>query len=133
MRTLLVSLSLAACAWGDITGVQVSVTSTQASIQYTTSSTAPCSVEVHESDLSFPLVNDVDPAKFSGANLDSRVGSAQGGNTRTFVAGKRVAERGLDSILYSRALQAATHHIFLITCSDGSYSGRFKTLNIPFG
>ncbi len=130
---LALSIALAGTVWADINPVQVTVSSTQALIRYGTSFAAACSLEVRENSAASPLVNDVAPTKFEGANLDSRPGSARFGDTRIFVAGKRVAERAVDSILYSRALQAATLHVYRITCGAESVTGNFTTLTVPFG
>ena len=119
-----------------ITEVTVSgATSTQAIISYTAPDSNPCSVEISESGSYLPLVYDVDPAKFSGANLDSRPDSIVASRRRVFVAGKRTAETALDSRRYSRALQANTQHFFRITCpSTGDMAtGQFQTLNMVLG
>ena len=128
-----------ALAWapalrGDITDVSVSgVTSTQAILSYTAPDQNSCSVEVSENVTYTPLVHDVDPLLFSGANLDVRPGAISYQTSRTFVAGKRAAEVGLDGRRYSRALQALTPHFFRITCGLDQATGSFATANIPLG
>jgi hypothetical protein len=95
------------------------------------------------------LVDDVNPALFSGANLDSRPGSISTGQTtppgqliplahpagrsRTFVIGKRDAEIALDGNRYSRALQAYSRHHFTLTCGTQTFDQEFSTANIPVG
>jgi hypothetical protein len=95
------------------------------------------------------LVDDVNPALFTGANMDSRSGNIingqtaapgqllplvqQAGRSRTFVIGKRRAEIGLDGNRYSRALQAYTRHHFTLTCGTQSFDQEFRTANIPTG
>ena len=95
------------------------------------------------------LVDDVNPALFSGANLDSRDGSIatgqttgpehlnpgdqSGGRGRTFVIGKRSAEVALDGNRYSRALQAFSRHHFTLTCGVQAFDQDFRTANIPLG
>jgi hypothetical protein len=95
------------------------------------------------------LVDDVNPALFSGANLDSRAGSISTGQTtgsaqlnlvaqsgagsRTFVIGKRSADVALDGNRYSRALQAFSRHHFTLTCGPQTFDQDFRTANIPLG
>lgn len=95
------------------------------------------------------LVDDVNPALFSGAGQDSRAGNVtdgqtaaagqllslaqQAGKSRTFVIGKRTAEVALDGNRYSRALQAYSRHHFTLTCGTQSFDQEFRTANIPTG
>ena len=133
MRVSVLTL-LALPAFGAISNVQVrGVTSTQASISYTAPDTNACSVEVSESPTYRPLVHDVDPALFGGANLDSRPENVVSGVQRVFVAGKRRAEKGSDGKWYSRALQAFTTHYYRITCGSSQATGEFPTANIALG
>jgi hypothetical protein len=111
----------------------ISVTATQALLPFTAPDSSACQVEVSESSSYVPLVHDVDPALFQGANLDSRAGSISRDNERIFVVGKRAAEAALDSVRYSRALQTATTHYYRITCSGQVVTGTFTTSTIPFG
>jgi hypothetical protein len=118
----------------DITSITVTgVSSTQAIIAYQAPDENACSVEVSESINYTPLVHDVDPLLFAGSNLDKRPGAIYYKTSRTFVAGKRAAEVGLDGRRYSRALQAATQHYFRITCGLDQATGKFVTGNIPLG
>jgi hypothetical protein len=95
------------------------------------------------------LIDDVNPALFSGGNLDSRAGSIStgqttgpghtnppsqdGGRSRTFVIGKRSADVALDGNRYSRALQAFSRHHFTLTCGPQTFDQDFRTANIPLG
>lgn len=132
--TLLCLLALPAPA--AIHNVNVlGTTATQAVIQYTAPDNSACNVEISESPTYLPLVYDVDNTKFASASSDARAGSISNGAERHFVAGKRAAEIGLDTVRYSRALQAATRHYFRLTCpSTGDQAtGTFQTSTIPFG
>ncbi len=135
----MVKLSLAAIFSAGIllgqapTLQNVTTTETQAVIRYVAPNTSACTVEISESSSLSPLVHDVDPSLFSGANLDSRVGSVSNGTERIFVAGKRDAEKAGDGRRYSRALQANTQHFYQITCGPGSLTGTFRTANPVLG
>ena len=136
MRTTLLLLFLSAAGQAAIQNVTVTeFTATQAILNYQAPDTAACKVEISENPSFLPLVNDVDPAKFTLASSDSRQGSVQAGGERLFVAGKRSAEVGIDGVRYSRALQANTVHYYRLTCNGtgNMATGTFKTMNIPFG
>lgn len=82
------------------------------------------------------LVDDVNPALFTGANSDARDGSlstAQANSERTLVIGKRTAETALDGNRYSRALQSYSRHHLSLTCSSQTFDTEFNTGNIPAG
>jgi hypothetical protein len=118
--------------FADITNVRVAgTTATQAILAYIAPDNSACTVAVSTSSSYTPLVHDVDPALFSGANSDSRPGSIDSGRSRVFVVGKRTVERDLAGHNSSRALQAATLHYFRITCpSDASTApGTFTTIS----
>jgi hypothetical protein len=136
MRNIVIFCLLATGAQAAIQNVSVlGVTATQAIIRYTAPNNSPCNVEVSESSAYSPLVNDVDGTKFASAPSDARVGSISNGVERLFVAGKRAAEIGIDTVRYSRALQTATQHFFRITCptTGDQATGTFETNTIPFG
>lgn len=83
------------------------------------------------------LVDDINPALFSGADQDSRDGNVIAGQSpggvRTFVVGKRTAEVGSDGNRYSRALQAYSRHHLTLTCGTQALDREFSTANIPAG
>jgi hypothetical protein len=132
---LLITVCLAAAAvFGQIGGVEVGgATSTRAILRYTAPSAAACAVEVSESSTYAPLVNDVNPALFAGANSDARFAALARGNKRTFVVGKRSSDTAADGKLYSRALQQGTTHYFRITCGTYTATGTFAAAIIPWG
>ncbi|HWR52086.1 MAG TPA: hypothetical protein VN428_13320 [Bryobacteraceae bacterium] len=111
-------------------------TATQAVLAYSAPSAAACSLQISERNsfgADYSPVHDVNSALFPGADSDARTGSVVHGRSRTFVAGKRAAERAADGRYYSRALQAFTTHYFQIACGTETGSGSFTTSNIPLG
>src|SRR4051812_18736639 len=68
------------------------VTATQAVLAYQAPSDAACTVQVSEHENLTPLVHDVDPALFAGADADNRDGALTSGGNRVFVVGKRAAQ-----------------------------------------
>lgn len=133
-RMALAWLGGVAAALAQVAGVGVlGTTSTQAILTYTAPAASPCSVEVSQSSTYFPLVHDVNPALFPGANLDSRSGSVTIGRQRVVVLGARKTDAALSGGRYSRALQADTDHYFRINCSGSIESGIFRTSTIPLG
>ncbi len=137
-RSWVLAVLAPAAAAAAITGVDDrQTTATQALISYTAPNSQPCAVEISESPGYVPLVDDVNPALFPGSNLDSRPGSVwnENGRRRTFVAGKRTAEKAVDNRYYSRALQANTKHYYRIRCGAETYESPrpFLTMNPPLG
>jgi hypothetical protein len=125
---------LAAPAFGQIANVQVgNITSTQAVISYRAPDMNVCAVEVSQSPGYRPLIHDVNPALFSGADQDDRAGNSSLGVQRRFVAGKRVVEYAVDGKRYSRALGAALTHSFRITCGASIATGTFQTTTLAAG
>lgn len=116
-------------------GVQPSpgATNTQFVSSYTAPSTNPCTWKISEDPSLTPLVHDVDTSLFAGSNSDARAEGYSSGTSRTFVAGKRRAERGLDGYWYSRALQAYKLHYYEKTCDATVTTGTFRTDNIQIG
>ncbi len=108
-------------------------TATQAILSYKSASPSACTLQVSESPTMSPLVHDVDPALFSGSNLDSRTGNTARGLLRSFVVGTRRSDQAADTNLYSRALQANTTHYYRLMCGGGMATGQFTTANPPLG
>ena len=135
MRTILMAISLSALSiFAQPSSLSlIGATNTQAVITYSASSDSPCTVEVSESPSYSPLVHDVDGTLFTEANLDSRATSVNSGIWRKVVVGARRVDLALDSVYYSRALQAYTTHYYRITCDGVARTGRFTTSNIPMG
>jgi hypothetical protein len=139
MKPLLLVLVFATYSFAGITNVSVvGTTATQAILTYSAPNTSPCSVAVSETADSngnpqAPLVHDLDPAIFPGADQDGRPGNLGNGSTRIFVIGKRDAEKGSDGRYYSRALQTNTTHYGKIACGSDTALFTFQTANIPLG
>ena len=108
-------------------------TNVQALISYQSPVEAACTVEVSENRNFQPLVHDVDPGLYPGADLDSRSGNVSGGQSRLFIVGKRAVEKAADGKWYSRALQTDTLHYFRVRCGNQTAAGIFRTANIPVG
>ena len=133
-RYLTAVVLLAACpGFAAIGKVTVQATSMQAVLAYTAPDRQPCRVEIRETPSLAPLVNDVNPALFAGADMDNRAGSISLGRWRTFVAGTRRAEASGDTRFYSRTLQVNTVHYYRITCGAETATGSFQTANMPVG
>lgn len=124
---------------GAIGDVRVTgVTATQAILSYTAPDQNPCTIQVSENALLAPLVHDLDPAIFTGADQDNRAGNVFNGTTRIAVIGKRSAEWATAGTYagirhFSRALQALTAHYGRILCGSDTVTFAFNTTNIPLG
>lgn len=133
-RILGLCLVGAAPAWAAITNVRViGTTPVSAVLGYTAPDYGACSVSVSEYSDLLPLVHDVNPALFPGADQDSRTGSVTTGRNRVFVAGQGTTATASDSRRYSRALQTNTLHYYKITCGSDTATGTFQTANIGLG
>jgi hypothetical protein len=120
-------------ASSQIGDLRVDATNTQAILSYTAPDNLPCKLQVSESDSFQPIVNDLNTALFPGADSDDREGNGQDGQRRFFVIGKRRADRASDERFYSRALQVATQHFYLLRCGADTSVGEFTTKNLPSG
>lgn len=133
-RILGLCLVGAAPAWAAITNVRViGTTPVSAVLGYTAPDYGACSVSISEYSDLLPLVHDVNPALFPGADQDSRTGSVTTGRNRVFVAGQGTTATASDSRRYSRALQTNTLHYYKITCGSDTATGTFQTANIALG
>ncbi len=126
---LLGTFSAALAATPQITAV----TPTQAVLSYTAPGTGACTLEVSESPTLTPLVHDVDPVLFRGADRDDRAGNIVSGTNRVFVVGRRAAQRAADGRMYSRALQANTAHYYRLRCGTQVWTSSFRTANLAPG
>jgi hypothetical protein len=142
LKTAALLFILAAACLGTITNVSVTgTTATQAIVTYTAPDANGCTIQVSQNPSLTPLVPDVDPAIFSGANKDlSRASTVTYGLSRTVVIGQRTAQLATASGAntarhYSRALQAAMAHFGLITCpsTGDTASFSFMTTTILLG
>lgn len=135
-------LAAAAACLGAIQDVRVlGTTATQAVLAYTPPDGNACILQVSQNQGLAPLIPDVDPNIFAGANVDlSRPGTVTAGAGRLVVIGQRTAQfatagpyTGLRH--FSRAAQAATTHYGLITCpsTGDTATFTFATTNIPIG
>ncbi|HXS98764.1 MAG TPA: hypothetical protein VN736_29410 [Candidatus Limnocylindrales bacterium] len=131
--TLVGIIHLIALAAGII-NVRVSTSTQQAIITYGAPDSNVCSISV--TDPSGNLMPDVNPAYFTGSNVDSRSGSYTLGNTRILVLGQRGTFMGVDGNYHSRSYVADTTYSYVLACGPGgsvTTSGTFKTLTIQQG
>ena len=108
-------------------------TNVQAAVGFEAPADVSCRIEVSENPNYDPLIHDVDPALFTGADLDSRTGNVVDAGRRIFMLGSRSVDQALDQKWYSRALQTDTLHYFRIRCGSDTATGSFRTANIPVG
>ena len=134
MRLLLLMTAPVLCFGAGISSVSVlGSTNVQSALSYQAPDSGSCTLEVSESSSYRPLVKDLDPAIFPGADVDNRAGNVANGTLRVFLIGKRAVEQGADGQWYSRALQADTLHYYRLHCGSETTAGAFRTANIPTG
>jgi len=109
------------------------ITNTQAVLTYSAPDASACTVKISQQPSLTPLVHDVDPYLFPGADQDTRPESANGATNRIFVAGKRLTQTAADGKNYSRALETYAIHYYQVTCGSSVVTGTFTTANIPLG
>lgn len=81
--------------------------------------TNPCKFEVSESNTYSPLVHDVNPTLFTGADLDTRwnaFGASRGVAHRVFTAGTKIVSTAANGRKYSRSLAPVTMHYIRVSC-----------------
>ncbi|MGD1096614.1 MAG: hypothetical protein ABSB35_32050 [Bryobacteraceae bacterium] len=101
-----------------VTDISVDALSAQAILRYTAPDSGRCTVAVSVAPSLTPVISDVDPTKFTNANSDSIFSFLDAGLSRTFVAGQKAAVRGIDNVVYSRALTNNTVYYYQITCGS---------------
>ncbi len=110
------------------------VTPTQAIFSYVPSNTSACTVKAVTADRSSILLPDIDPVLFPGSDQDlTRPSTTVHNNRRYVVIGSRTSDKASDGKLYSRALQAATSHLFIVECGATRTVVPFDTKNPPLG
>jgi hypothetical protein len=134
MRILL-ALCLIAPALAQPTKLRtVRATHQQIVISYSAPAGDDCRVEVSESPAYAPVVNDVNPSMFAGADIDvSRPDTHIAGDIRTVVIGKRMTDVTSTNKLSSRSLQANTSHYVRISECGGVATLVAHTTNISWG
>ena len=111
----------------------VGTTNTQAVLTYSAPDDGACTVKVSQQASLTPLVRDVDPALFPGADQDTRPETVTAKTNRIFVVGKRITQRASDGKNYSRALETYATHYYQVACGSAVATGSFTTANIPLG
>ncbi len=111
----------------------IGTTNTQAVLAYSAPDESACTVKVSQQASLSPLVRDVDPALFPGADQDTRPETITAKSNRIFVVGKRITQRASDGKNYSRALETYSTHYYQVACGSAVVTGSFTTSNIPLG
>jgi hypothetical protein len=134
MKTILLLLSSLSLSFA--TSV-INITNTQATVLYDAPTAAEvCTVEASTNSSFSTLVPDVDPAIFTGSNLDSRAGSLKNGVHRVFELGIRRADIISASTVrrVTRALPADTNLWIRPLCSGGYLpTVQIHTATVPVG
>ncbi len=129
-----VSVGIKGSTGGSLSITVVGTSNTFAVLSYTAPSSSACTVEVSESNTYSPLVNDVNGSLYTNANQDDRDGNLGAGTTsRVVKVGTRTSAVALDTVSYSRALQAYTTHYARVTCGASVGTTSFTTANVPGG
>lgn len=128
---------LPSLAFSAVANLQVvAATSTQIAVSFTIDSPGTaCTVEISEESDYSPLMADVDPSLFSGADLCARSENIRIGNYYIAVLGKQggdAIERALTGYRLSRALYADTTYYVRVT-NGTSAELTVRTPNIPLG
>jgi hypothetical protein len=109
------------------------VTSTQALLNYDAPDQSPCTIEVSESPTYLPLVADLDPLLFPGADSDAERNILPAGTSRLVPIGLRIAAQARDGKWHSRALGAETQHYVQVNCGDTPIGATMFTTTTPEG
>ncbi len=134
MLRAFVLFCIAGLAQAGIGNVQViGSTNVQAVLSYQSSIDGTCTLQVSEKPDFRPLVHDVNPVLFPGADSDARPGNVSNGRNRIFVVGRRAVAQAADKKWYSLALQVDTVHYYQIQCGSDVATGSFRTANLPVG
>jgi hypothetical protein len=131
-HSLLLFLTLPVSA--AVTNISVESLSAQAILRYTAPDTGRCTVVMSTVTSLTPVISEVDPSKFTNASSDARFSFLDAGLNRTFVVGQKAAARGIDNVVYSRALTNGTAYYYQITCGASVSSVlTFTTKPAPLG
>ncbi len=134
MKLLLSIFLILLPALADTTVEVPSVTARQAILLIRTDQNGACSYKISESATLAPLVNDVNPFLFPGADSDQRAGSVVNGKQHSFVVGTAtVSIVSGGPAMKSRALAANTHHWGEVKCGTDTIPFEFTTDNPAYG
>ena len=105
----------------------------QTLLTYTPPSTAACTVQVSESATLSPLVHDVDPSLFPGANLDGRAGNLTNGLGEDLCCRRPPQRRckGQQAVFPGAAGKYPA--LLSIICGPPSVTGQFMTVTLRWG
>src|SRR5581483_7665539 len=125
MRGIILLLAAALASAANI-GVSVETTPTQAVLAYrpTPNPTASCTISLSNSAGAIP--DDVNPALFANANVDTAHVVVNNGGLRKLTLGIRAAQLAQDGCMHSRAYQAASVYSGSVACNGGTDTGSFR-------